>query len=159
MSVKKFDFQLLPTSSNSPFEGAVQKFREMGFSYVSHGIVYPDGKISCYFSDQKWGKIYSEKKLFQNDPSMHFLFNTERVLFPWSCLGKTDVIEERKNVCDIEDGFSVLIRSENGPHMIIGLGTKKASDLKTFLWSNPLSKLQEGIKSLKDVHQKTITTS
>ncbi|MBT4880554.1 MAG: hypothetical protein HON43_06265 [Alphaproteobacteria bacterium] len=132
----------------------LKNLRKLGFKYISYGVVTSDKKALTYFSDAHWGKTYKKECLADKGPSLHFLMNSGRAMFPWSSLENSDVIRMREEICGIEDGISIYNHFDDGGGAVLGLGVENKKDMNSLAWNFPMSEVKSGMEQLMKLHKK-----
>lgn len=97
----------VPDSISLRLDVLTKELREIGVSYVGHGVVSLQGDHTGYFSNQEWQNIYLSGRFFHNEPILDAFIKNPLGAVHWQCVEKNEVASMRREVVDILGGVTL----------------------------------------------------
>lgn len=119
-------------------DGLFEELKEIGVTYLGHGVIDRKGNHTGYFSQKDWGKNYIEKGYFYKEPILN-AFDTQKLsTVKWSIVKKNDVYLDRKNLTGSISGITLKSSYFNvSEYLNIGLDKDESESIR-FLSDNSL---------------------
>lgn len=106
--------------------------REVGISYIGHGVVCEQGNHTGYFSNEKWGQFYVQNKYFFDEPILDNYTAKKMDLISWRALEDAHSIAHTRNeFTKIVSGMTIC-KQENEFNTFFNIGFDKDIDLIEF---------------------------
>ena len=96
-------------------------FSKNNVDYIGYGRIDVQGQWTGYFSNDQWRKIYLEKNLCFYEPLALTLMQTSRPLLIWNLASlddKHEIMKQRAEVCGINRGLTLQMRTEKGQEFL-----------------------------------------
>jgi hypothetical protein len=132
MTIHRLSSEVVPEDIQNTLDILFKKLKEVGVSYLGHGVVSDKGDHSGYFSDKAWGKIYMKNQYFFAEPILDRYEEKPLSLIPWvSVKDRHSIAQLRNEHTKIASGLTICKR-ENKFNTFFNIGLDERVDILEF---------------------------
>ena len=133
---KRLSSQAVPKELQNKLDLFFDELKEIGVSYVGHGVVSAQGNHTGYFSNEKWAELYIQNKYFFIEPILENYKEKEMDLISWRTL-KDDhsIARARCEYTKIASGMTIC-KKKSEFNTFFNIGFSKNIDLNKFSFLN-----------------------
>jgi hypothetical protein len=122
----------LPKEIQAKLHIFFEDLKNIGISYLGHGVVNNKGNHTGYFSNNDWGKSYISNRYFFNEPILQNFEQNHANLILWSGVKDSNSIAQIRNqFINLVSGMTIC-KEEAGYHTFFNIGFTTDVNLADF---------------------------
>ncbi len=130
--LNRISSQLIPWEIQNKLDLFFGDLREVGVSYIGHGVVSDGGHHTGYFSNENWGRFYIENRYFFSEPILTNYEKKHLDLIPWlSVEDRHSIVRVRNEYINVNSGMTVC-KKEGEFNTFFNIGFKEGIDIIDF---------------------------
>lgn len=137
MMIKRISSQSIPKEVQDKLDLFFGELKEIGVSYIGHGVVSDEGNHSGYFSNKKWGELYIKQQYFFAEPILkNYKTKKEIDLISWTMVKDSHSIAQMRNeFIQVTSGVTIC-QKEGAFNTFFNIGFDRDYDLARFTFLN-----------------------
>ena len=82
--LNRLSSQAVPEEIQGKLDLFFNELKEIGISYIGHGVICDQGNHTGYFSNKKWGELYIQRQYFFSEPILKKYTANETDVISWN---------------------------------------------------------------------------
>jgi len=137
MMINRLSSQPVPKEIQNKLDLFFQELKEIGVSYIGHGVVSDEGNHSGYFSKKQWGEHYIQRQYFFAEPILKQYKDKKEIdLISWTTVKDVNSIAQMRNEFTQVTSGVTICKKDDVFNTFFNIGFSKDVDLARFTFLN-----------------------